>query len=405
MKTQSNTLSWYASCSEPEFSYFEPGVDEGKTMILSNIKTPCYIFDEGALVHNLEILSAVQKSSGAKVLLAQKAFSMYTFYPLIGKYLTGTAAASLNEARLGHEEMKGGETHIYSPAYSVTDFDEIEKICDYVVFNSFAQWERFGRRGGSIHRGIRINPEYSEISVNMYNPCYEGSRLGVRISDFPDHLPEGIDGFHFHTMCEQNADVLWRTVLEVDRKFGKYLSLPQIKWINFGGGQHITKDGYDMETLVKSVKYMKDKYDLTVYLEPGEAIALNAGYFVTRVMDIVNNGISIAVVDASAACHMPDVLEMPYRPPLFGSGNPGEKDYTYRLGGPTCLAGDIIGDYSFDEPLKIGDVLVFGDMAIYTTVKNNTFNGINLPAIYIRRQNGYMELYKEFGYEDFKRRL
>ncbi len=374
-------------------------------MNTNNLKTPCYIFDEGKLIRNLEILGGVERETGAKILLAQKAFSMYAFYPLIGKYLSGTTASSLNEARLGHEEMPNTETHIYAPAYSDTDFDEIVKLCDHVVFNSFSQWEMHKGKCAGIECGIRINPEYSEIKTDMYNPCFPGSRMGVKVSDFPEKLPEGISGLHFHTMCEQNSDVLWRTVLEVDKKFGHILSLPQIKWLNFGGGHHITQDDYDIETLIKSIEYMRDKYDLTIYLEPGEAVALNAGYLVTEVMDIINNGIDIAIVDASAACHMPDVLEMPYRPPLFGSGRPNEKKHTYRLGGPTCLAGDIIGDYSFDRPLNVGDKLVFGDMAIYTTVKNNTFNGINLPTIYIRRPNGALELHKQFGYNDFKARL
>ncbi len=374
-------------------------------MNITNLKTPCYIFDEGKLIRNLEILNSVERETGAKILLAQKAFSMYAFYPLIGKYLSGTTASSLNEARLGRGEMPNTETHIYAPAYSDADFDEIVKLCGHVVFNSFSQWERHKGKCADIECGIRINPEYSEIETDMYNPCFPGSRMGVKISDFPEKLPEGISGLHFHTMCEQNSDVLWRTVLEVDRKFGHILSLPQIKWLNFGGGHHITRVDYDIETLIKSIEYMRDKYGLTIYLEPGEAAALNAGYLVTEVMDIINNGIDIAIVDASAACHMPDVLEMPYRPPLFGSGGPNEKKHTYRFGGPTCLAGDVIGDYSFDRPLKIGDKLVFGDMAIYTTVKNNTFNGINLPTIYIRRQNGVLELHKEFGYEDFKVKL
>lgn len=374
-------------------------------MNTDKLKTPCYVMDEEKLIKNLEILKSVSDRTGAKILLAQKAFSMYAFYPLIGKYLFGTTASSLNEARLGHEEMPGSETHIYAPAYSERDFDEIVKICGHVVFNSLSQFERHRSKCRGIKCGIRINPEYSEIETDIYNPCFPGSRMGVTRSSFPDRLPEEISGLHFHTMCEQNSDTLWRTLLEVDKKFGEYLSLPQIEWINFGGGHHITRDDYDIETLVKSILYMRDKYNLTVYLEPGEAVALNAGYLVTEVMDIINNGIDIAIVDASSACHMPDVLEMPYRPPLKGGGLPDGKAHTYRLGCPTCLAGDVIGDYSFARPLKIGDKLVFGDMAIYTTVKNNTFNGINLPSIYIRRTDGSIELYKEFGYEDFKQRL
>ena len=330
---------------------------------------------------------------------------MYAMYPLIGKYLSGTTASSLFEARLGHEEMPGRETHIYAPAYSEKDFEEIIKICSHVVFNSFSQWKKYKDKvkNTNIECGIRINPEYSEIETDIYNPCFKGSRMGVTLKNFEEDELDGISGLHFHTMCEQNSDVLHRTLPEIEKRFGKYLK--QMKWLNFGGGHHITRDDYDIDLLCQSIEYMRDKYDLEIYLEPGEAVALNAGYLVSQVMDVVNNGIDIAILDTSAACHMPDVLEMPYRPPVLGSGKPDEKPYTYRFGGPTCLAGDIIGDYSFDEPLKAGDRIVFGDMAIYTTVKNNTFNGINLPHIAIKRGDGSIQIHKSFGYEDFKSRL
>lgn len=370
-----------------------------------NCKTPFYIVDEKLMIKNLEILKNVSDCTGAKILLAQKAFSMYRLYPLIGEYLSGTTASSLFEARLGHEEMPGGETHIYAPAFSDDDFDEIIKICDHIVFNSFSQWNRHKKKvlNKNIECGIRINPEYSEIETDIYNPCFTGSRMGVTLANFrPDDL-EGISGLHFHTMCEQNSDVLYRTVTEVDKKFGKYLH--GMKWLNFGGGHHITRDDYDIETLCRLIKHMSDKYGLQIYLEPGEAVALNTGFLVSEVMDIVNNGIDIAVLDTSAACHMPDVLEMPYRPNVIGSGQPGEKPYTYRFGGPTCLAGDIIGDYSFDKPLKAGDRIVFCDMAIYSMVKNNTFNGINLPSIQLMHTDGSVETVKTFGYDDFKSRL
>lgn len=374
-------------------------------MEFSNLPTPCYVIDEGRLIKNLEILKNVEDRTGAKILLAQKAFSMYSLYPLIGEYLAGTTASSLFEARLGYEEMPNRETHIYAPAYSETDFSEIIKICDHIVFNSFSQWEKYRKhvKGKNIECGIRINPEYSEIETDIYNPCFTGSRMGTTLENFNENALDGISGLHFHTMCEQNSDVLYRTILEVDKRFGKYLS--QMKWINFGGGHHITREDYDIDTLIKSIEYMQDKYGLDIYLEPGEAIALNAGYLAASVLDVMNNGIDIAILDTSAACHMPDVLEMPYRPPLIDGGEAGDKKYTYRLGGPTCLSGDIIGDYSFDEPLKPGDKLIFADMAIYTTVKNNTFNGVNLPSIYIKHKNGEIKLHKSFGYEDFKSRL
>lgn len=374
-------------------------------MDFNSIPTPCYVIDESKLIKNLEILKSVMDRTGAKILLAQKAFSMYAMYPLIGKYLSGTTASSLFEARLGHEEMPGRETHIYAPAYSEKDFEEIIKICSHVVFNSFSQWKKYKDKvkNTNVECGIRINPEYSEIETDIYNPCFKGSRMGVTLKNFEEDELDGISGLHFHTMCEQNSDVLHRTLPEIEKRFGKYLR--QMKWLNFGGGHHITREDYDIDLLCQSIKYMRDKYDLEIYLEPGEAVALNAGYLVSQVMDVVNNGIDIAILDTSAACHMPDVLEMPYRPPVLGSGKPDEKPYTYRFGGPTCLAGDIIGDYSFDEPLKAGDRIVFGDMAIYTTVKNNTFNGINLPHIAVKHRDGSIQIHKSFGYEDFKSRL
>ncbi|MBP1561273.1 MAG: carboxynorspermidine decarboxylase [Oscillospiraceae bacterium] len=371
------------------------------------LPTPCYVTDERLLVKNLEVLKSVQDRTGCKILLAQKAFSMYSTYPLIGKYLSGTTASGLYEAKLGREEMPDGETHVYCPAYSEKDFPEILAVADHIVFNSFSQYEKFYPAvkacGREIEIGIRINPEYSEIETDIYNPCFKNSRLGTVLDLFPEKLPEGISGLHFHTMCEQGADVLERTVKVVEEKFGKYLY--GLKWLNFGGGHHITRENYDVEKLVEIVDRVQKKYGVQVYIEPGEAVALNAGYLVTEVLDTLKNGMDIAIVDTSAACHMPDVLEMPYRPNIIGSGMPGEKAYTYRLGGPTCLAGDIIGDYSFDEPLKAGDRLVFCDMAIYSMVKNNTFNGMPLPAIVLHTANGENKIIKQFGYENFKCRL
>ncbi len=373
----------------------------------SELPTPCYVVDEKLIVKNLEILKSVMDGTGCKILLAQKAFSMYSLYPLIGKYLSGTTASGLFEARLGREEMPCGEVHVYSPAYKESDFPEILSVADHIVFNSFSQYEKFypavRNCGRDIEVGIRINPEYSEIETDIYNPCFKNSRLGTTLSQFPEKLPDGVSGLHFHTMCEQGSDVLERTVQAVEEKFGKYFG--GLKWLNFGGGHHITRDGYDIERLVSVIDRIKEKYGVQVYLEPGEAVALNAGYLVTEVLDTMKNGMDIAILDTSAACHMPDVLEMPYRPNIIGAGQPNEKPYTYRLGGPTCLAGDIIGDYSFDRPLKAGDRLVFCDMAIYTMVKNNTFNGMPLPSIVLKTADGTYKTVRSFGYEDFKSRL
>ena len=373
---------------------------------IDNIPSPSYVLDERLLVKNLELLRKVQEDTGCKILLAQKGFSMYAEYPLIGAYLKGTTASSLFEARLGREEM-GGEVHIFSPAYREDEFDEILGLCDHIVFNSFSQWERYRERvqsaGKPVSCGLRINPEHSEGETEIYDPCAPFSRLGVTKANFRRELLEGLDGLHFHTLCEQNAAPLERTLAVVEEKFGEYLH--QMKWLNFGGGHHITRPDYDLETLYRCIRRVQEKYGVEVYLEPGEAIPLNAGYLICTVLDVLENGMKLAILDTSAACHMPDVLEMPYRPNIIGAGKPGEKPYTYRFGGPTCLAGDIIGDYSFDEPLHPGDKLVFCDMGHYTMVKNNTFNGMNLPAICIYHTDGTMEVHKEFGYENFKARL
>lgn len=372
----------------------------------SCLPTPCYIVDERLLRKNLEILHSVQERTGCSILLALKGFSMYSVFPLVGQYLKGVTSSSLFEARLGFEEM-GKEVHVYAPAFIEEDFDQLIKYCDHIVFNSFGQWKKYKDKVKSsskkIECGIRINPEYSEISTPIYNPCYKNSRLGVTLANFrPDEL-DGIDGLHFHTMCEQNSDTLSRTISVVDEKFGEYIK--RMKWVNLGGGHHITRPDYDIETLVSSILYFKEKYGVDIYLEPGEAIALNTGFLVAKVLDIIENGMEIAILDASAACHMPDVLEMPYRPNIIDAGNPGEYPYTYRLGGNTCLSGDIIGDYSFKQPLKPGDKLVFCDMAHYTMVKNNTFNGVNLPSIALISEKEGIKIIKQFGYEDFKTRL
>lgn len=387
---------------------------DGLTSNMDNIrelKTPCYVIDEKKLIKNAEVLSSVMSHTGCKILLAQKAFSNYDFYPLISGFLSGTEASGLFEARLGKEEMPEGEVHVFCAAYRDDEFDELLKYADHIVFNTVTQLKKFGKtakqKGKSL--GLRINPECStQEGHEIYDPCAKGSRLGVTRSVWDKEMtPEAyelLDGIHFHTLCEQNSDALEITLKAVEEKFGDIL--PDMKWLNMGGGHHITKEDYDIEKLERLLVYAKDKWDLEVYLEPGEAVALNAGYLLTRVLDIVeNSGEKIAILDSSAACHMPDVIEMPYTPPLLNAESDISKPYRYRLGGPTCLSGDVIGDYSFDSELQTGDLLVFGDMAIYTTVKNNTFNGMSLPDIYSLKTDGTTERLTDFGYSDFKCRL
>ncbi|RKM56959.1 carboxynorspermidine decarboxylase [Butyrivibrio sp. XB500-5] len=394
-------------------------------MKISEITTPAYVIDEKKLKENLEILSYVQKESGAKILLAQKAFSAYKTYPMIGEYLSGATASGLYEARLAKEEMieplKGKrkiENHVFEPAFNDDEIKELCEICDHMVFNSLTQlehhrevWEK-NVKNGRLFVGLRINPEYStQEGHEIYDPCASGSRLGIRNADLGDKLPKGVSGLHFHTLCEQGFEPLEKTFLEVESSFKRFFPTRKgeegkIKWINLGGGHHITKEDYDREGLIKLVKRIKDTYGIEVYLEPGEAIALDAGLLVTTVMDIVKTEkYPVLILDTSAACHMPDVLEMPYRPPLRDSGEAGELANTYRLSSRTCLAGDIIGDYSFDKEIGIGDRLYFEDMAIYSMVKNNTFNGMPLPDIDIMHDDGEVEVLKRFGYDDFKMRL
>ena len=371
----------------------------------NTISTPYFLVDETRLTQNLEILRQVADQAGCKILLAQKAFSMFSCYPLLRRYLAGSTASGLYEARLGKEHF-GGETHVFSPAYKPEEFEELLTYADHFVFNSPRQLQKFGpaARAAGKAVGLRVNPECSTQEGHaIYDPCAPGSRLGTTLANFDESLLPLLDGLHFHTLCEQNSDDLETTVATFEEKFGKYLH--GLKWINLGGGHHITRKDYDRERLVRIVKHLKDTYQVEVYLEPGEAVVLNAGFLVTSVLETLHNGMDIAILDTSAACHMPDVLEMPYRPPLKNSGESGEKAYTYRLGGPTCLAGDVIGDYSFDAPLNEGDRLVFEDMALYTMVKTNTFNGMPLPAIVWRDANGEEKLVKAFGYEDFKNRL
>lgn len=371
----------------------------------SKLTTPCYVIDEAKLTENLEILKGVQDRTGAKILLAQKAFSCYHVYPLIGQYLSGTACSGLFEAKLGYEEM-GKENHVFSAAYRESEIDEIIGYCGHIIFNSFTQLHKYRERvlakGKKI--GLRINPEYStQEGHEIYDPCSPSSRLGITRKNFRTDDLDGVSGLHFHTLCEQNSDDLEATLDAIEDKFGDIL--PKMEWINFGGGHHITREDYDIPRLERCIRRMQEKYGLEVFLEPGEAIALNAGYLVTEVLDLTENDMPIAILDTSAACHMPDVLEMPYRPPLFGSGMSGELEFTYRLGSQTCLSGDSIGEYSFEKPLSIGDRIVFGDMAIYSMVKNNTFNGMPLPSIMLLKKDGTLETLRKFGYSDFKERL
>ncbi len=374
-------------------------------MIEKELRTPCFVVDEGLLKHNLEILARVAKEADCKILLAQKAFSMFACYPLLRQYLAGTTASGLYEARLGKEEF-GGETHVFSPAYREEEFRQLLEYADHFVFNSPRQLAKYAARARAAGKqvGLRVNPECSTQEGHaIYDPCSPGSRLGTTLANFDQSQLPLLDGLHFHTLCEQGSEDLETTAAAFEKKFGRYL--PGLKWVNFGGGHHITRPDYDIPRLVRIVRHFRETYGVEVYLEPGEAVVLNAGFLITTVLETGHNGMDIAILDTSAACHMPDVLEMPYRPPLKGSGQPGEKPYTYRLGGPTCLAGDVIGDYSFDMPLEEGDRLVFEDMALYTMVKTNTFNGMPLPDIVVRDQAGDCRLVKRFGYEDFKQRL
>lgn len=367
--------------------------------------TPYFLVEEERLIENLSLLRQVSRVAGCKILLAQKAFSMFHVYPLLRQYLQGTTASGLYEARLGKEKF-GGETHVFSPAYRPSEMKELLRFADYLVFNSPAQVEKFALQAREAGKsvGLRINPECStQKGHRIYDPCAPGSRLGTTKAQFrEDQLPL-LDGLHFHTLCEQDSDDLETTLEAFEASFGPYLS--KMKWVNLGGGHHITRKGYQLERLIQLVRRLRQQYGVEVYLEPGEAVVLNAGFLVSSVLELVHNQIEIAILDASAACHMPDVLEMPYRPPVLEGGLPGEKAYLYQLAGPTCLAGDIMGEYSFHYPLSEGDQVVFEDMALYTMVKTNTFNGTALPAILFRRCSGEVELVKRFGYGDFLGRL
>jgi len=381
-----------------------------ETFDSDRVPSPCFVVDELAVERNLKILHRVQEESGAKVLAALKAFSLWRLAPLVAKYLSGTCASGLHEARLGREEY-GGEVHVFSAAYTEQDLREILKLADHVVFNSFGQWQRFQSllQEASIARphlrfGLRINPQHSEGDVPIYDPCAPCSRLGIPLSQFEGQSLEGITGLHFHTLCEQDVEPLKRTLMAVEEKFGHLL--PQMEWVNFGGGHHITEPGYQVDELIELIRDFSARYQVQVFLEPGEAVAIHTGVLVTEVLDLAWNDMAQAILDTSATCHMPDILEMPYRPTVIGAGLPGELAHNYRLGGMTCLAGDVIGDYSFASPLEVGQRLVFDDMSHYTMVKTTTFNGINLPSIALwNPETDQLRVIRQFGYEDFRQRL
>ena len=387
-----------------------PWTERFSRLDTKRLPSPCFVVDEVAVEENLQLLNRVQQESGAKVLLALKAFSMWSLGPLVAKHLSGTCASGLHEARLGREHF-GGAVHTYSAAYTEKDLREILNISDHVVFNTPAQWKRFrslcetfSKKRRDLKFGLRVNPEHSEGHTALYDPCAPFSRLGTpRAGIRPGDL-DGMTGLHFHTLCEQDFPPLQRTLEAFEEKFGALLA--GMEWVNMGGGHHITRPGYQVEDLIRTVKDFGARRKVQVYLEPGEAIAYHAGVLVAEVLDVMENGMPIAILDTSATCHMPDTLEMPYRAQIIGAGEPGAQPHTWRLGGQSCLAGDVIGDYSFAKPLEIGQRLVFEDMAYYTMVKTTTFNGVRLPAIAIwNSKTDALRVVREFGYEDFKGRL
>ena len=398
----------YQTLQDPQFTGLR---NYDPQALLGQLPTPAYVIDQERLRANGQVLAALAERTGCRVLLAQKAFSNYDFYPLLAQYLSGTEASGLYEARLGKEEMPEGEVHVFCGAYRADEFEELLQYADHIVFNSIHQLKAFGLKGKQAGKslGLRINPQCSTQEGHaIYDPCAPGSRMGVTREVWDQEMDEEtlslLDGLHFHTLCEQNSDDLKTTLAAVEEKFGDIL--PRMNWLNMGGGHHITRPDYDLATLEGCIRHAQQVWGVTVYLEPGEAVALNAGYFVSRVLDIVENGgTKIAILDASAACHMPDVLEMPYQPPILGADTEVGEGYPFRLAGPTCLAGDVVGDYSFACELHVGDLVLFGDMAIYTTCKNNTFNGIPLPDIWKLDRAGNLTRLTRFGYEDFKMRL
>ncbi|MDA3947043.1 MAG: carboxynorspermidine decarboxylase [Helicobacteraceae bacterium] len=373
----------------------------------NNLPTPAYVCDLARLENNLKLLAHVKKESGAKVILALKGFAMWSTFDLVRQYLDGATASGLHEAKLAHEEMRG-EVHTYSPAFKEEEIEEIASISDHIVFNTPSQLTRFAAKAKAINPAIsislRVNPEFSSSPVDLYNPCGIYSRLGTTKKNFDESILDQLDGLNFHALCEQNVDALEGVLAAFEEKFGAYID--KMKYVNFGGGHHITRKDYDVEKLIEVIKAFKKRHNnIEVYLEPGEAVGWQTGELVSTVLDVFENGMNVAILDTSAEAHMPDTLAMPYRADVRGAGEANKKAYTYRLGGNTCLAGDIMGDYSFDKPLNVGDKIIFEDQIHYTFVKNTTFNGIKLPSLVLVHQNGDVEVVKEFGYTNYKTRL
>ena len=367
--------------------------------------SPCFVLDEKRLRRNMEILNNIQERTGVKIICALKGYSFWRSFPIIAEYLPGATASSLNEARLAKEEM-GKEVHVFAPAYEDSEIDEILKYADHITYNSFSQWMRFKDKtiASKISPGIRVNPEFSTVETDIYNPCGQHSRLGVTEAEFKPELLDGIEGLHFHALCEQDVDALEGVLAAFEKKFGRYL--PQMKWVNFGGGHHITRKDYHREELVKLLNDFKKRYPhLEVVMEPGEAVGWQTGELVATVADIVHNKMDIAILNVSISAHMPDCLEMPYRPNITSGALPGEKKFTYKITGNTCLAGDQLGDYSFDQPLHVGDRIIFEDMIHYTMVKTTFFNGVRHPDIGMFDMDGKFHLLHKFTYEQFKEKL
>ncbi|MCD0160852.1 MULTISPECIES: carboxynorspermidine decarboxylase [unclassified Deinococcus] len=398
-----------------------PAVTPVDSVDWSAIPSPAFVLDESRLRRNLALISHVQRESGAQIIVAFKGFSMWSAFPVLREYgITGATASSLNEARLAREEMQG-EVHVYAPAYSDAEFPAVLELADHLVFNSFSQWERFKPQvlaareaGRTVHVGIRVNPEYAEVETDLYNPAGPFSRLGVTRREFRMDLMDGVDGLHFHTLCEKDSDTLERTLEVLERNFGDVLS--QVKWVNFGGGHLMTREGYDIPRLIRVVRAFRERWGVHVILEPGSAFGWQTGWLVSSVLDVVHNVKDALLLDISVSAHMPDVLEMPYRPRILGAGDPPELDHhretsegagghPYLIGGTTCLAGDVVGEYVFPQPLKIGDRVVFDDMIHYTMVKTTFFNGVKHPDIGILHLDGTYECVKSFGYEEFKAKL
>ena len=373
--------------------------------MLAKVPSPCYVIDERAIEENCQILDRVQREADCKIILALKGFAIFSLFPTIKKYLQGTCASGLYEARLGKEKF-GKELHVFAPAYDDHEFAELLNISDHIVFNSVAQWERLRplveKNRRKISCGIRINPEYSEVSTDLWNPCARYSRFGVKADDLKS-VPEGIDGLHFHAMCQQNSDALGRLLAVIEKKFGKHLS--QVKWVNFGGGHLITSPGYDVDRLCRIISDFRKRHGVDVYMEPGEAIAYDAGILLATVLEIVHNEVDIAILDTSAWAHVPEMLAASYRVDIIGAKKPNVSRHTYRLASRSCLSGDIIGDYSFPQPLHRGSRIMFSDMASYAVVSNNVFNGIPLPAIAILTKAGKVRLVRQSGFEDYQARL